>query len=139
MEQDLREFHDEPVPEPEPRPGSDLLPPLLVRLLVGFLGFLFGFPALWIAIGSLAEPSARDLLFPLLLLPSMITVGLAAAWAALSAITPVRTAAWAVAGCGAGFLLDGILGCLDPGEVLGPSFLVLGLVFTVIGYRENRL
>ena len=40
-------------------------------------------------------------------------------------------------GSGTGLVLDGVLGCLDPGEVLGPSVLVLGLVFMVIGYRQD--
>ena len=110
---------------------------LSVRLVVGLLGAFFGFPALWIAISSLTEPDGRDRVFPILLLPSMIAVGLAAGWAALSVITPVRVAGWGAAGFGAGFLLDGMLGCLDAGEVLGPSALVLSLIFMVIGYREN--
>jgi hypothetical protein len=137
MADNLHESRDDVARDTGPKQHNDRIPRWLVRLIVGFLGSLFGFQALWIAISTLTEPDGRDRVFPILLFPSMITFALAAGWAALTTITVVRIAAWAVAGFGAGFLLDGILGCLDPGEVMGPSSIVLGLVFIVIGSRQN--
>ncbi len=137
MENNLHEPPGVVVSDAEPKPQSSRGLRLLTRLIVAFLAMPFGFQVLWIAASSLAKPNGRDRVVPILLFPSMITAGVAAGWAALSAITPVRIAAWAAAGSGTGLVLDGVLGCLDPGEVLGPSVLVLGLVFMVIGYRQD--
>ena len=115
MVDNLHESRDEVVPDAGPKQHGDCIPRPLVRLIVGFLGSFFGFQVLWIAISSVTEPDGRRIAcFPILLLPSMIVFGLTAGWAALTTITLVRTAAWAVAGFGAGFLLDGdarLFGC----------------------------
>lgn len=116
--------------------GPTSLATLLKRSVVGVLGSLFGFPCLWIAVSSITEPAELDRVFPIPLLPTMIAFGIAAGWGAAAATTPIRTLAWGIAGLGAGFVLDGLLGCLDAGEVVGPSTLVLALAFVVIGYRE---
>ena len=50
------------------------LPTLLKRFAVGLFGSLFGFPSLWIVVSSITEPAGRDRLFPILLVPSMITL-----------------------------------------------------------------
>lgn len=113
------------------------LPRLLVRIVTGIMGSLSGLPLLWMMLSAMEHVHTRDRLAAILVLPSMIATGLFCGWMALARSTPIRAAAWAVAGFGAGFLLDGALGCLGAGDVLGPSALVLSIVFMVIGYRER--